>query len=108
MREQRRDKRKPIDVNVEVINTMTGESFGHIGNISMSGLMLIVHQPVCDNGLYQVQFALPASDADPVLVEIGIQEQWHESAHTPGQIWAGFRIIDIAPQHDELIKLWAD
>ena len=40
------------------------------------------------------------------LLEVGVHEQWCESANVPGQYWSGFRIIDIAPDDYNVLYDW--
>jgi hypothetical protein len=37
-----------------------------------------------------------------------VHEQWSEPASVPGQYWAGFRIIDIAPEDRTALIAWVD
>jgi hypothetical protein len=37
-----------------------------------------------------------------------VHEQWSEPANIPGQYWAGFRIIDIAPADRTALAAWID
>jgi hypothetical protein len=39
-------------------------------------------------------------------IEDGNQEQWHEPAATPGQIWSGFRIIAIGSNDAAQLERW--
>jgi hypothetical protein len=108
MNEQRRAKRKPIESHAEVINAITGASMGRVGNISANGMMLIANQAVPEDALFQVHFHLPSKRGRQVPLELGLHEQWSEPASTPGQFWAGFRIIDISPQDLELLTAWVE
>ncbi len=102
--EQRRSHRKYLDHVVQVTNAMTGVVMGRIGNLSIDGMMLIASVPVREDALFQVSFQLPDDSGRSVPLEIGLHEQWTEPANAPGQYWAGFRIIDIAPRELEVLK----
>ena len=39
-------------------------------------------------------------------IEIGIQEQWNESAASSGQIWAGYRIVAITDADAARLESW--
>jgi hypothetical protein len=39
-------------------------------------------------------------------IEVGIQEQWHESAASSGQIWAGYRIVAITDADAARLESW--
>ena len=107
--ENRRSKRRAVEHVVQVTNTMTETPMGRIGNLSIDGLMLISNVAVREDALYQVSFPFPPGSGAPQrTVEIGIHEQWSEAANVPGQYWAGFRIIDIAPADRAALKAWID
>jgi hypothetical protein len=104
--EQRRSKRKSADGIIQVVNAMTGDVMGRIGNLSIDGVMLIANTAMREDALFQVVFHLPDDQGRPVALELGVHEQWSEPASVPGQYWAGFRIIDIAPRDFEVLKAW--
>jgi len=105
--ENRRSRRKPARQGMEVTNALTGKPAGFVGNLSVDGMLLIAHEHVPDNSLFQFAFDLPAPGGAPASrLEIGVHEQWSEPASTPGQFWSGFRIIDIAPEHRAALTAW--
>jgi hypothetical protein len=104
--EQRRAPRKRPEYNVAVINTITGQPLGHLGNMSSNGMLLIGQHAPRNEAVYQVSLNLPRHDGTMPTIEIGIQEQWHEPAATPGQIWAGYRIIAIGAADASQLELW--
>lgn len=106
--EQRRSRRKYVDGVVQVTNAMTGVVMGRVGNLSADGMMMIANAPVKDDALFQVVFHLPDEHGRPTPIEVGLHEQWTEPAAAPGQYWAGFRIIDIAPRDQGLLKAWIE
>lgn len=108
MREHRRSKRRDPEVPVHVVNTMTGEVIGQIGNLSQDGMMLIAHREVRPDALYQFSFPLPISGHGAVEVEVGMHEQWSEPASVPGQFWAGFRIVSMSMDDQELLAEWVE
>jgi hypothetical protein len=108
MREHRRSKRRHPDQQVQVINTMTGEPIGQIGNLSPTGMMLISFREVRPDALYQFSFPIPIEHHAPIQIEVGVHEQWAEPASVPGQYWAGFRIVSISADDLELLSEWVD
>ncbi len=107
MNEHRRNKRKSVDVPIEVTNAMTGGTIGRIGNVSVDGMMLIAYSPVRDDALYQFSFLLPDSNGGHAI-EVGMHEQWTEQTGGAGQYWAGFRIIDISPEDHQRLTEWVE
>lgn len=108
MREHRRSKRRNPETPVPVFNTMTGEPIGQIGNLSPDGMMLIASRELRADALYQFSFPLPLEHHAPIEIEVGMHEQWSEPASVPGQYWAGFRIVSISAEDQELLNEWVD
>jgi hypothetical protein len=104
--EQRRAPRKRPEYNVTVTDTMTGQALGHLGNLSSNGMLLIGHRVPRSEAVYQVSLPLPRNDGTAPTIEIGIQEQWHEPAATPGQTWSGYRIIAIGHADATQLDQW--
>jgi PilZ domain len=107
MVEHRRARRKGSLSAIQVINSITAEPIGQIGNLSVDGMLLIANRALPDGALFQLNFALPghAGGAERRL-EIGVHEQWSEAASIPGQYWVGFRIIDIDTQDRTALGAW--
>jgi len=98
--EQRRATRKQAGSRAPVVDVIRDQPMGHLGNLSATGLLLIgTHAPRRD-AVYQVRLSLP----EPI--EVGIQAQWHEPAASPGQIWAGYRIIAIGNDDAARLEHW--
>lgn len=108
-RNQRRAERKHAAANAIVTDVISGQPMGHLGNLSSTGMLLISAQAPRSEALYQVTFSLPGHGrmlADSHPIELGIQEQWHESAASSGQIWAGYRIVAITDTDATRIEGW--
>lgn len=106
MIERRRSSRKSPNHPIEVNNAITGETIGHIGNLSVNGLMLITTKQMQDDALFQLMFRLPGRDGHTHLLEIGVYKSWGRNAPSPGQYWAGFRIIDISAEDYNVLTDW--
>lgn len=106
MNEHRRFPRKAAYVTIAVVNAMTGQAMGRIGNLSANGMLLICDQMIVENSLYQLSFDLVDADNRLHAIEVGVHEQWSEAANVPGQYWTGFRFIDIAPRDLGVIESW--
>jgi hypothetical protein len=106
---QRRAERKRTSVTAIVTDVISGLPMGHLGNISSTGMLLIGAQEPRSEALYQVSLNLPGSDrmlTQSQPIEAGIQEQWHESAASSGQIWAGYRIVAITDADAARLDSW--
>jgi hypothetical protein len=104
--DQRRAERKRSNFTVVVTDTINQRPLGHLGNISATGLLLISIDPPRSEALYQVSLSLPGLGNPPQAIELGLQEQWHEAAATPGQIWSGYRIVSIGDADAILLDAW--
>lgn len=106
---QRRAERKRATFTALVTDVISGEPLGHLGNLSSTGMLLISTQAPRSEALYQVSLTLPASGRALIQsqpIEAGIQEQWHEPAASPGQIWAGYRIVAISDADAARLDGW--
>ena len=109
--EKRRIERKRVTFPTEVTNAINGCMLGYVGNISYHGMMLISTHAPRSEALFQVTLPLPEPGQDPgagAPIEVGIQEQWHDQALSPGQVWAGYRIIAISDADAHRLHRWLD
>lgn len=105
----RRAERKRAGTATIVTDVITGVPIGHLGNLSSTGMLLINAQPPRREAIYQISLILPGSarqltQSQPI--EIGIQEQWHETAASSGQVWAGYRIVAIGDADAARLDSW--
>jgi hypothetical protein len=104
--EFRRAKRRKVDERIEVTDAMTERVVGHISDLSETGLLLIANQPMVSDALYQLRFRLVDGNRHERMVEVGAHELWSDPAAAPGQVWTGFRFIDLAPTDLMFIRQW--
>ena len=72
-------------------------------------MLLIIEQAPRSEAIYQVSMTLPGSGrllTQSQPIEVGIQEQWHETAASSGQIWAGYRIVAINDADAARLDSW--
>jgi hypothetical protein len=105
MAEQRRSPRRRADHAIFVANAITGETLGHVGNLSTDGMLLVANRELAGDALFQVRFELP-HQGRPHRLEIGVHEQWGEPGRGRGQYWVGFRIIDIGAEDRSVLASW--
>jgi len=108
MVEHRRAPRRRAEEVIQVLNTITGEAVGRIGNLSIDGMMLVCDRPAREDALYQFSFQLPDEHGQLHQLEIGLHEQWTEQASVPGQHWVGLRFIDISAEDQALLQGWLE
>jgi hypothetical protein len=108
MNEHRRAKRRKLGHKVEVFDTMTEQFIGSIANLSETGMLTVLHAPLVNDALYQLRIRLPDRFGTEYSLDIGAHELWSDEAAAPGQVWTGFRFIDIAPADLEFIREWVE
>ena len=104
--EYRRAKRRKVEENLEVLDTMTERVIGHLSDLSESGMLLILSQPLVSDALYQLRFKLTGPTGREHAIEVGAHELWSGQAAAPGQVWTGFRFIDIAGADLLFLRAW--
>ncbi|KAF1694298.1 PilZ domain-containing protein [Pseudoxanthomonas koreensis] len=101
--DSRRAPRRHVTDSVPVIDTMTDEVVGQLGNISESGMLLIATAPLVEDGLYQLRFHLGSR---PQAINVGVHLLWLVEANTPGQSWCGFRFLTISDEQRNQVRAW--
>lgn len=109
--EKRRIERKRVPFPAQVTDVISGRMIGYVGNLSSNGMLLISAQTPRSEALFQIRLPLPEPGQKlgvSSLIEVGIQEQWHDHAASPGQVWAGYRIVAISDTDAERLHSWLD
>lgn len=107
-KEQRARQRKHANALILVTNAIREVPMGRIGNLSLSGMMLISPFALREDALYQIRFQLAAADGKPRTLEVGVHEQWSEAAGTPGQYWSGLHFIGLSEADEAVIAAWLE
>jgi hypothetical protein len=101
-----RAERKRAPEVIIVINALTGESLGRIGNMSDGGVMIITNRPIAEGSVIQIQFLLRDSARVPQRVEAGIQCLWNEKAQSDRSYWNGCRFVALGEVEEGVIAAW--
>ncbi|PZO09463.1 MAG: pilus assembly protein PilZ [Lysobacteraceae bacterium] len=107
MNEYRRAKRRKVG-NIDVVDTMTSRVIGQLSNLSETGMLLILGEPVISDALFQLRFTLTEGNGNSRSLDVGAHELWSDEAAAPGQAWTGFRFIDVGPEDVAFIREWVD
>ena len=108
MSEFRRAKRRKVGYNVEIVDLMTEEVIGRLSNLSETGMLVIANQRLANDALYQFRFKLADGSGRERMVMVGAHELWSDQAAAPGQVWTGFRFIDISQDDIAFVRDWVD
>lgn len=104
--EERRAPRKRVTSPMPIMDVIVERVIGQLGNLSATGMMVLTTHAPRKAAVHQVSFMLPDAQHREHRVEIGIQEQWHEPAASPGQFWAGYRIVAASDDDVRAIDEW--
>lgn len=106
----RRAPRRNLHQPVPVIDTMTGQTLGRLGNVSETGMLLISEAPLQEDTLYQLRFQVRDAHgrAHGEPIDVGAQVLWCNQANTPGQTWAGLRFLTIGAEHRLQLRAWVE
>lgn len=109
MEEKRKHVRKSVPLGVMVRDVNTGQALGRLLNLSQSGMMLFCEHPVAVNAVFQCELDVSSTvKCDLGPLRIGIESLWSQPSEQPGAYWAGFHIIDIAPEHSACMDEFLD
>ena len=100
--------RRPVPGMIDVYDTITEESVGCLGNVSVGGMSLIANRTLVDDALYQFRFALPDDVGETQPLEVGAHVLWVDDASAPGQSWVGLRFIGLSPEATRRLRLWTE
>ena len=104
--ESRRAHRRNVHESVTVLDTMTEQVLGRLGNISESGMLLVASGPLREDGLYQLRFEIIDRTGRMAAVDVGAHVVWMGSANTPGQSWAGVRFLTTDESQLAVLRHW--
>ena len=108
MSEGRRAQRRDAHEAISVVDAMTEKTVGRVGNVSESGMLLVLNAALKEDALYQLRFDLIDAAGRATPVEVGAHLLWIGSAHTPGQSWAGLRFLTIGDAHAAALRGWIE
>jgi len=95
--ESRRLKRAAVQQVILVRDSLRDIEVGRIVNIHEEGFMLIGGDSVKENCLYQMKFLLSTPVGGVSELDIGAECLWVRETVGDDRYWAGFHILDIAP-----------
>ncbi|MDH5835520.1 PilZ domain-containing protein [Luteimonas kalidii] len=107
MHEFRRAKRRKAPDTILVTDAMTERVIGRIGNLSETGMLLMLNAHLVDDALYQLRFTL-RDGGNGQQVDVGAHLLWMDRASAPTQVWAGFRFIAVSEAQARRLRSWID
>lgn len=103
MDELRRRERVELNTSISVFDAFSGQQVGELANINIDGIMLITDQALDVNSIFQYKLQLPVPIDGQAELELGVDCLWCREAENFNRHWAGFQIIDAAPEDIDII-----
>lgn len=107
-RNQRRARRKRVENTSAVVDVISAQVIGHLGDVSISGLMLVGAHTTQSGAIHQLSLPLSGHHAPPRQIEVGVQAMWQRAGADPRRLWAGYRIIAISDHDAAILREWLD
>jgi hypothetical protein len=104
--ESRRSQRRNVLESVIVVDTMSEQVIGRVGNISESGMLLVASASLREDALYQLRFEIIDRTGRVVPIDVGAHLIWVGSANTPGKSWAGLRFLTLEESQLAVLRQW--
>lgn len=104
----RRARRRSVAEPIGVMDTLTDQLMGRVGNVSESGMLLIASVPVVDDAIYQLRFHVRDASGRETPIDVGAHLLWSARANTPGQTFAGLRFLTIEASPLEALRNWVN
>jgi hypothetical protein len=101
---QRAHARYDIHAHVDVYDRLRDIYLGRLVNIHSEGLMLVGDVAVEEDRIYTLDLHLPVPIAGCGSLQLGVDCLWVRTADQEDKFWAGFAIIDLAPEAAEIIR----
>jgi hypothetical protein len=95
---QRTQARHGINAHVDVYDRLRDIYLGRLVNIHSEGLMLVGDVAVEEDRIYTLDLHLPVPLNGRESLQLGVDCLWVREADQEGKYWAGFAIIDLAPE----------
>ncbi len=106
--EARRARRRSVTEPIGVMDTLTDQLVGRLGNVSESGMLLIASAPVVEDAIYQLRFHLRDASGREIPIDVGAHILWSAQANTPGQTFAGLRFLTIDQSPLQALRAWVN
>lgn len=97
--------RKHLLFYLDILDLHTGQLLGHLGDISLDGLMMITDHPMRLNQVRDVLIKLPDGEGlTASSIEAEVEVRWTRPDMNPNLHRIGCRFLKISSQNRELIE----
>ncbi|TBU89709.1 PilZ domain-containing protein [Phytopseudomonas dryadis] len=103
MHANRHIERHQLPYYLNVFNLITDKPMGHLGNVSLDGLMLISQLPMLVGGCFDMRLKIPGADAVR-HIDFTATCLWCREDVTPGSFDSGFSLIAPPAEYVEMVE----
>lgn len=109
MQEDRRmTQRKFIMYYSRIFDAGTENLVGHLGDISIGGLMMISDEPLVVDWIYRLKLELDDDISPEPFLILTARSRWCQPDVTPQSYNTGFALEDVSPEAQEIIQRIVD
>lgn len=105
MNERRRKTRQRLVSLTVVLDKVSGEVLGRIGNLTCEGLMLCSDRPLATGERFHLQIQLPDEVAGHTRVDLEARSLWSQRAMDPMYYATGFEILNLSDTDRHVIEV---
>lgn len=103
MNANRHIERHQLPYYLNVFNAFTDKPIGHLGNVSLDGLMLISQLPVLVGGCFDMRLKIPGQNAVR-HIDFSATCLWCREDVTPGSFDSGFALTAPPTEYIEMVE----
>jgi hypothetical protein len=101
--DQRKLTRVSIPDQPQIFDVHSGAVIGQLVNLSIEGMMSMSPSRIKPGTVLQLRIPLHCCEK-VIEVLVGVESLWCDEADESGVCWTGFQIIDVSPEHREIIN----
>lgn len=102
-KDQRKLTRVSIPDHPQIFDAHSDAVVGQLVNLSIEGMMMMSPSQVKPGTLLQLRIPLNCCEKN-IEILVGVESLWCDNADESGVCWTGFHIIDVSPEHREIIN----
>jgi len=104
MAERRRSQRVPVHDDFQVTSGVTGETVGHLRDLSRHGMVILGSAEFEVGHLYRLIVSLPEAVLNCHYLELVVLCRWHRSEASCSTHKAGFEFIGLSHRSETVIR----
>ena len=98
-------ERKNLLFYLDVVDLESNQVIGHLGDISLDGMLIISEQTLPLESRYHIHIKLPPDEnLGAEVIDLQIETRWSKPDVNPTLQCIGCRFVEISPTNEDLIE----